>query len=46
MDALRERIEAGQPVETLPVSGGMLDLSNRDDVAAGADRLEHSPVRL
>lgn len=46
VDAVRELIDAGQPVEILPVSGGVLDLSNRDDVSAVADRLEHSPVHL
>ena len=46
VDAVRGLIDGGEPVRVLPVEAGVLDMSNRDDVAAVADRLEESPVHL
>lgn len=46
VDAVRELVVAGEPVRVVPVAAGVLDMSNRGDVAAVADRLEDSPVHL
>lgn len=45
-DAVRQAIEDGDPFTVVPVAGGVLDLSNRDDIASVTEALAGSEVAL
>ena len=45
-DAVRAFLKSGQPMQIIPVSAGVLDMSRRDDIADVADALSGVEVQL
>ena len=46
VDAVRKSMENGEPYKIIPLKGGVLDMSNRDDIASVAEALRGTEVTL
>lgn len=46
VDAVRQAMQDGEPFDVVPFAGGVLDMSNRDDIASVAEALRGTEVVL